>query len=825
MRKKFSTYIRNLLLVALAGGLIFLFSIWYDLPDIHSLPSRLHEPSVRITDRDGRLLYELIPTQSGRHAALKKENIPQCIKQAIVAVEDGNFYEHPGVDIEGIIRAYWINLQGGETLAGGSTITQQVARNLLLTQDERTERSLRRKLREAALAWQLAREIPKDDILSIYLNQTYFGGLAYGIEAASQTYFGKPASQLTLSECALLAGLPQGPGIYNPFTNPEKARERQRVVLGLMEKDGYITPAQRAAAEEAPLGYNPEPYPMQAPHFIWMIKAQLDQLYENGVLNKSQSLIIRTTLDLNVQRVAEYSATHQIGIYQQEDGTLSHNVNNAAVVVLNPQSGEILGLVGSVDYFNTSIRGAVNMATTTRQPGSAFKPFVYAQTLDPTRPHPWNAATSLMDVTTNFPTHSGAIYTPKNYDGQEHGPVTLRQALASSLNIPAVLALQEAGIPNTISMARKMDITHWQNPNDYDLSLALGGGQVSLLELANAYATFANQGVFVPHQDILDIHDADGNLIYQPERPASQRIFDPRVAWLINDILSDDQARKIGFGLNSTLRLDRPAAVKTGTTTNYHDNWTIGYTPDLLVGVWVGNSNYEAMRNVTGLTGAAPIWHNTIRTLLQNQPKHWFEQPEGLVEQRVCSFSGLLPGPACNQTHSEWFIAGTEPTETDNTHQQIWLDARNGQLAGPNTPADQRLPRLVYQFPPELQKWARAQGLLLLTDFTESGASASDTDIFHLKIIRPTTQTTYLLSNEIGLAAQQLQIEATFGTAYQKIIFWHNGLKLAECLPAQAACQAWWQISTGQHEFWLTGITAEGEIHQSEKVVITVSKE
>src|SRR5258706_7106943 len=425
LRKKI-TLAALLLAGLLLAGLYFTFG---DLPNVASLSGNLNRPSIRITDRNNRLLYEILPQgdDAGRHAVVSFDQIPTCMKQASIAIEDRHFYQNPGVDIEGILRACWITLQGGESIAGCSTITQQVARNLLLSQDERAERSLRRKLREAVLAWQLARSLSKDEILGLYLNQTYYGGLAYGVQAASQTYFDKPAADLLLPECALLAGLPQAPGVYNPYTNPELARQRALIVLGLMEKEGYISAAERELAEATPLNYNPAPYPILAAHFVWLVKDQLDALFAAGQLDPQHSLVVRTTLDLDDQKLAEAAIAHQIQAFQTPvGGGLSHNVNNAALVALDPRTGEILALVGSADYFDNAIQGAVDMATARRQPGSAFKPFIYAQALDPQRTVPWTAATAILDVSTTFSTHDGTPYTPKDYDNREHGPVPVR---------------------------------------------------------------------------------------------------------------------------------------------------------------------------------------------------------------------------------------------------------------------------------------------------------------------------------------------------------------------------------------------------------------
>ncbi|HET9911230.1 MAG TPA: penicillin-binding protein 1C [Anaerolineales bacterium] len=779
-------------------------------------------PSVRITDRNGRLLYEILAETGGRNTVLAVENLPQCLKDATIAVEDQYFYTNPGVDITGILRSVWINLRGGETLAGGSTITQQVARNLFMSQEERTEHTLRRKLREAVLAWQMTRQLSKDEILALYLNQMNYGGMAYGVEAASQTYFGKPASELLLPECALIAGMPQAPGAYNPFTNPDLAKERQRVVLGLMQKHGYLTGQERLSAETTPLSFNPDPYPIEAPHFVWVIKDQIDKLTFTGALNSRQSLVVRTTLDLDVQHLAENVLKRRITEFKNEDTPISHNVNNAALVVIDPHSGEILALIGSADYFNESIDGALDMATSPRQTGSAFKPFIYALALDPTRPNTWTAATSILDVSTTFITHDGTPYTPVNYDGSEHGPVSVRASLGSSLNIPAVKTLQEVGVENTIDLARRLGITSLRDPQQYDLSLALGGGEISLLQLSTAYATLANSGYFTGSYSILDIRDADGNLLYTQEKDPPLQVFDPRVAWLISDILSDDSARATGFGLSSTLKIDRAAAVKTGTTTNFHDNWTIGYTPDLVVGVWVGNSGYEAMHNVTGLTGAAPIWHEVMRGLLQGRPDHPFQRPDGLSQAEVCDLSGLLPTPACSHSRTEWFIAGTEPTQTDSFHQQVWIDSLTNTLADDSTPGERRKLITVLDLPVEAQTWARAQGLPLLTDFAYAQNSISQQPD-QLILLSPHPNMVYRIDPNFNPDSQQLQIEVAAGGEISQVTIWMDGNLLAAL--SSPPYQAWWSLSAGEHHFWAEGVNASGETIKSEVVTVTVLDE
>ena len=812
---------KGLGLFLLAGFTVFIslliYTFW-DLPSVNSLPANLETPSIRITDRNGRLLYDVLPEQGGRHAVLSFNDIPQCMKDATIAVEDKNFYTNSGVDLEGILRALWIDLRGGETIAGGSTITQQVARNLLLSQNERYERTLRRKLRETVLAWELTQKYSKNDILALYLNQVNYGGMAYGVEAAAQTYFGKSASDLILPECALLAGLPQAPGLYDPFTNPDLAKQRQDVVLGLMEAQGYITHQQHLEAESAPLSYNPAPYPIEAPHFVWIIKDQLDALFSSGKLNPNQSLVVRTTLDLNDQSLAEQIVARHIEDFKPKPNEINHNVNNAALVILDPHNGEILALVGSADYFDSSIDGALNMATSPRQTGSAFKPFIYASALDPNQPNPWTAATSLLDVSTTFITHNGQPYTPVDYDGREHGPVSVREALASSLNIPAVRTLKKVGVENTINLANHLGITSLGDPQDYDLSLVLGGGEVSLLQLSTAYASLANGGYYTGNYSILDIRDADGNLLYTQDQTPPLQVFDPRVVWLISDILSDDRAREIGFGLNSTLKIDHTAAVKTGTTTNFHDNWTIGYTPDLLVGVWVGNSNYEAMHDVTGVTGAAPIWNETMRALLAGKPDEPFVRPDGMKQVEVCDLSGLLPTPACPHTRLEWFINGTEPTQTDTYYQQVWIDALTNSIASDLTPPDRRKSIVALNLPVEAQPWARAQGLPLLVDFQQNTDSNQANS---LALISPTPNTTYRITPNLDLSAQQLSVEATASQSFSKIIIYVDGKVLATF--SNPPYQAWWTLSAGEHQFWAEGVTSNGEAIKSDIVTVTVA--
>ncbi len=799
-----------------------------DLPDPGSIHSLLNQPSIRITDRNNRVLYEILPSIGGRQLSVPLDSIPLWLRQATIATEDAHFYQNPGVDLGGILRALWMNLRGRETLAGGSTITQQVARNLLLSETERYQQSVVRKLRESYLAWQITRRLSKDEILGLYLNYMYYGGLAYGAEAAAQTFFGKPVSALDLAECALLAGLPQAPALYNPFTDPEVAKTRQEIVLGLMEKHGYLTSEQRALAVREPLVYSSNPYPLEAPHFVMMVRQQLDQMLTPQEIARQGGLVVRTTLDLDWQHLAQRAIDRHLEELLDSPDGLGHNVNSAALVAIDPLSGEILAMVGSPDFEDSAISGSINMTLSPRQPGSALKPIVYAAALDPKSVQPWTAATSILDVKTAFTTHDRDIYIPENYDRTEHGPVSVRTALASSLNIPAVITLNHIGLKTLFDLSAALGITTFDDPEHYDLSVAVGGGEVRLLDLTAAYGAFANGGYRVDPSAILDIRDGSGEVIYQPAAAPRIQVLDERVAWLISDILSDNEARRLGFGPNSVLRLDRPAAVKTGTTTNFHDNWTVGYTPDLVVGVWVGNTNYEPMREVTGLTGAAPIWHDFMRSVLTGTPEHAFTRPEGLTQTEVCALSGLLPTPACPYRRLEWFINGTQPTSPDDYYQIIQVDTGSGLIANAGTPPGQTKTLIVLDLPPQAQPWAHANGYPLLSDYMANSGLASGTDDAQggssqgeiLRLLSPTEGAAYRLTSSTSPEAQRLMFEAAGEPGLSQIRIWVDG-DVLESFNAPPY-RAWWTLSEGQHQAWVDGIDASGKRISSQAVNFNV---
>ncbi len=792
-----------------------------DLPSPQALDERMMTPSIRIVDRKQRPLYDLIDSENGRNTTLPLEKIPLALRQATIATEDKSFYQNPGLDILGILRALWINLRGGQVVAGGSTITQQVVRNMLLSADERSEISLRRKVREGWLAWQVTRTFDKDEILALYLNQMYYGGMVYGVEAAAQTYFGKSAAQLTLAESGMIAGLPQAPALYNPLLDPEAAKSRQTTVLGLMLEQEYITPEAHELALREPLYYAATPYPVFAPHFVMMAQAELDTLFSQETLYESGGLTVRTTLDIDWQRHAENIIREQLQrLNNPAHGGPGHNVSNAALVALNPNTGEVISLVGSPDYFDADIDGAINMALAPRQPGSALKPIVYATAMNPERERPWTPATVLFDVRTVFITHENDPYVPVNFSRDENGPVLLRQALASSLNIPAVITLDTVGVVTAMDTAATMGIGTLGEPDEYDLSFALGGGPVRLFDLTTAYAAFANGGSRIPPSLILDVTDAQGNILYQAEPATATRVLDERTAWLINDILSDNDARVLSFGENSILQLDRTAAVKTGTTNDFHDNWTVGYTPDLVVGVWAGNADNTPMRGVTGVSGAGPIWHYFMRTVLAGEPDKAFPQPPGLIKVEVCGLSGLLPTPDCPYRRWEWFAAGLQPVAKDTFYRRVRIDKQTGVLAAASTPSEVVVSQLALDLPPALHPWARAQELLLLDDLLLASAVDGETAVAPLRLISPDPNTVYRLSPSLPPEAQKIQLEAISSANLDQITLWIDNKLIAT--PPTPPFEAWWQLQPGTHTAWAEGLDEGGRTVRSEKVTFEI---
>lgn len=624
----------------------------------------------RILDRNGRLLWEIFG--EGKRTRIPLEQIPPHLIQATIAVEDDTFYENIGLDAPSLVAAVVANFRNPQGRpVGGSTITQQLVRHIAFDYEERASVSYNRKLKEIVLAWRMTQDFSKDDILEMYLNEIYYGNLAYGVEAAAQTYFGKSAADLTLGEATLLAGLPQSPVELDPLTNLEAAKERQWLVLNLMISEGTIDRAQAEAAYLEPLNFAAQEVSLQAPHFAVYVRQQLEEMY-GAEMVANGGLRVTTSLDLDFQQLAEQLARQHVS---QIDP--AKNLTNAALVAMKPGTGEILAMVGSVDYQNEGIDGHVNVTLSPQQPGSAIKPLTYALALSPVEggePR-WTAADILWDVEVDYEQFNGQTYSPVNYDGRFHGPVRLRDALANSYNIPAVLLLQDVGVPRLLEFGRALGLSTWTgDSSNYGLSLTLGGGEVTPLELTAAYATLANNGNRTAPVSILKVERTNGEVLYefQPEQP--QRVIDERVAYLISNILDDDRARVPAMGSPNPMELPFPAAAKTGTTNDYRDNWTMGYTPGLAVGIWTGNTDNSPMVDISGLTGAAPLWSSFMQAVYSNsgfvgrlavngqQPPSDFVRPVGLVEKPICALtSAALGSTECTPAGSELFLESALP--------------------------------------------------------------------------------------------------------------------------------------------------------------------
>jgi penicillin-binding protein 1C len=702
-KKNLGCLIRGLILaifMIVAVGLVLSAVAIYEyykvastLPSIDDLKNHASQfETTRILDRSGNLLYEILDPNAGRRTYIPLSKISPYVVAATIATEDKGFYSHPGFDLFAIIRAFWQNAASGETVSGASTITQQVARALLLGPEERNQQSYARKMREAILAAEITRRYSKDDILELYLNEFNYANMAYGIEAAAETYFDKTAATLNLGEASFLAGLPQAPSVYDIFSNRETTLSRHQQVLILMYQLSQemnciyvsnspekvcvgVTDVALASSLINQYPFQPPHVDMRYPHWVQYVRSQLELQFDPQTIYRS-GFTVTTTLDSGLQDQAQLLVSNQVA------SMVDMHATNGALVGIRPSTGEILTMVGSADYYNASISGQVNMATSpTRQPGSSIKPITYTAAFE----KGWTPATLIWDVPSEFPpsgdpNDTREPYKPVNYDGRYHGPVTVRTALANSYNIPAVKTLQFIGIydnPDTptsegmIGMAKRLGLTSLTR-DDYGLSLTLGGGEVSLLEMTGAFSVFANGGKRLPPVAILKIIDYNGNVIFEYQPPAGEQVIRPEHAYLISSILSDNEARAPMFGQNSLLTLPFPVAAKTGTTNDFRDNWTLGYTPDVAIGVWVGNADYTPMVNTTGLTGAAPIWSQFMQIAVQQltggNPSP-FIRPAGIVDKVICTISGTEPSSYCPNQRSEVFANDQVPLPAN---QDLW---------------------------------------------------------------------------------------------------------------------------------------------------------
>ena len=695
------------------------------LPDPTAIETEQEDfETSKIYDRTGTvLLYELFDPYRGDRSYVTLDEIPEFCRDATVILEDKTFYSNPGFDPEGIGRAFYQNLQGGQ-VQGGSSITQQLIKNILIDEEERTQLSYTRKIKEVILASEITRRFEKDQILEWYFNTNFYGNLAYGINAAAKVYFDKPISALTPAECAILAPIPQFPYL-NPINSADEAKYRQWITLKRMVEEEAITgdEAQEIFAQQVEVKQAEERFDIQAPHFAIHVREELERTYDPDLIYRG-GLKIYTTLDFEMnEKAREIMVKHITDL--QENG---NNASNACVVSINPKTGEILTMVGSVDFWDKENDGNVNVCTADpgRQPGSSFKPFSYLTLFSQ---GVYNPASMIMNVRQSFPDYPNPPYVPENYDRQYTGPIRARYALQRSLNIPAVWVLHKAGIKNVIATAHRMGITTL-NQDYYGLALTLGGGEVKPIDMAYAYSVLANMGAMAgkPVLDvdrrpghrtldpvsILRIEDKNGEVIYEYAQPETEQVIDPALAYMMNDILSDNNARAAAFGANSDLKRDfedRPIAAKTGTTNNFRDNWTVGFTPQLATTVWVGNNDNSEMKDVTGLSGAAPIWHDVMLEYHKDKPVEEWQRPRGIVDARVDSISGLLPTEYTPGSVYEIFLDGTVPTQKDPVHQMFRINRENGKLATVYTPPELVEERVYEVYPPEAADWVRENGI------------------------------------------------------------------------------------------------------------------
>lgn len=646
--------------------LVFLTAIlfvWYsrDLPRPGKLTSSNKSQSTRIFDKSGTLLYSVYSQENRVYVPLS--DITKTLVQATISIEDKDFYKNQGFSLMGYVRA----VRGMilyRNLAGGSTITQQLVKNALLS----SERTLPRKIKEFILSVQVDRKYSKDQVLELYLNAVSYGGTAVGVEAASQQYFGKSVKDLTLVESAIIAGLPQLPSYYSPLgSNPKAYIDRTKDVLRRMREDDSITSAdeKKAVSELPSVAFVSKNQGIRAAHFVFYVKEQLIKQFGEDTVEHG-GLQVTTSLDYKLQEQAEKIVKEEV------DNAKSLKVGNGASLAMDVKTGQILAMVGSKDYFDEENDGNFNAATSLRQPGSAIKPVTYATALN----KGYTASTLIMDTKTIFPNQGEKDYIPVNYDGKFHGPLQMRFALSSSINVPAVKMLAQVGVRDMATTAYNMGLITLsptpENLKRFGLSITLGGGEVRLIDLASAYSAFGNGGYRVEPLPILKVTDSKGKTLYEYKETGRRKVLSVEVAFIISHILLDNNARLITFGENSFLNVrGRTIAVKTGTTDDKRDNWTVGWTPDVIVATWVGNNDNSPMGNVaSGVTGAAPIWRRIILEALKNKSNSEFQKPDSVVAVTIDGLGGGLPVDG-QATRSEYFIKGTEPTGPSPIYKEL----------------------------------------------------------------------------------------------------------------------------------------------------------
>jgi len=749
--------ITGFILLFLAIPIIY---ILYFLPLPDSIIGFRATETTKIYDRNGVLLYEVLRPKEGRRTQLAFSQFPKNLINATLAAEDSNYYAHWGIDLWAVLRAVWLNVKHQDIVSGGSTITQQLVRNLLGTT---RDRSWYNKIMESLYAIRLNQIDSKDDILEKYLNTVYYGNISYGAEAAALNYFNKHVYDLDLAEIALLAGIPKNPSLYNPLTHLDDSKERQGEVLDRMVDNKMITQEEAQKAKEEPLHFITHQKDLKAPHFVQYVLDELEKSLGKETLLYG-GLKITTTVDLYLNEEIERIIQRHLEYLK------SKNVTNGAVMVIDNRTGDILAMVGSKDFYDTDIDGQVNVVLRKRQPGSTFKPITYAAALE----KGWTAATTILDLPTKFITEDGTPYTPKNFDLDYHGMVTVRDALANSYNIPAVKALQYAGTKNVLLLAKKFGITSLKKDADfYGLALTLGDGEVTLYDLTHAFSVFANKGILRP---LSFIHTITPTVPIENNGSASP-VLSEDIAYIITDILSDNNARVASFGSESVLNMNNIAA-KTGTSRNFKDNWAIGYSPLFTIGVWVGNNDSSSMINTSGIEGAGPILHDTINLLVKNVGSQAFERPNNIIEKMICLPSGKLPTPLCPQQRKEVFIKGTEPKETDT----LWTKEGD---------------KVVLSLPPELITWAVKKGYPI---------KRSEEVKNYIKITNPSDLDEYKINNTVPLPYQKITFRADHSTDIKEIEWFINGQPIGKGESLD------WELQTGNFKITAKGGTTEDTV-------------
>jgi len=794
----------------LAVSILF-FNLSTQIPDPHKLMDREIAQTTKIYDRNEKLLYEV-------HGDIQRtlvpiNDIPDFVKQAVIVTEDKDFYTHKGFDFKRMIGATINNLLNRDVYGeGASTITQQLVKNTILT----SEKTYTRKIKELILSIELEQIFSKDEILQIYLNEIPFGSIAYGVQAASEIFFDKDVKDLTIAEGAVLAAVIQSPTYYSPYGNHlEELSERHHGILNAMHDAGYIDDLQLEEALNEQIQFKRRQEDIKAPHFVFYVLEELAQRYSQKQIEEGGLKII-TTLDLDKQEKAQDIVTRHA-----DSNLTAYNASNAALVSVDPKTGQILAMVGSRDYWDAEHDGNVNVAVAERQPGSSFKPIVYATAFI----DKWFPGSTLFDVKTDF----GGGYTPNNYDKSFRGPVTIRYAIQNSLNIPAVKILDLVGLEKAIQKANEMGIESLNDPARYGLSLVLGGGEVKLTEMVSAFSVFANNGKLNPITPILKIEDHDGKILEEfteeSRQSGEKEVLPPQVAYLISNVLSDNNSRIPTFGPNSDLYISgQNVAAKTGTTDEYRDGWTLGYTPSVVTGVWAGNNDNTPMNNGPGIYVAAPIWNEYMRYVLDGQPAEEFNKPDDIINITVDKYSNQKPIQG-SETVTDIGASWQQPTEISKDISTYRVCKSNGKLADSSIPeelTEEKVFRVIHSEKPDdpnweqpVQGWAASAGL---SAPPPSDKCTIDEVKPTIKIVQPANGST--IKNNFVI---HTLINAPVGVEKVDFYFDGNFISSSTSDPYSTTYNAAGQ-SNGQH-FIQANLTDKSGFTASDTVNITISNQ